>query len=86
MQENDVRDAAQGNIAEHAARGRVDGEQYAGIAGAQQPPGGRIEIQSVPGPDTLFTAAGPSDLVEWRKGLVTPRGVHTAERLSEFID
>jgi catechol 2,3-dioxygenase-like lactoylglutathione lyase family enzyme len=34
-----------------------------------------IEIQFLPAPDTLVTAAVPSQLVEWRKGLVTPIGV-----------
>ena len=47
MQENDVGAAAQGNIGEHIARRRVDCEQYAGIAGAQQPTRGRIEVQSM---------------------------------------
>lgn len=34
-----------------------------------------IEIQLLPAPDTLVTAAVPSDLVEHHKGLVTPRGI-----------
>jgi len=34
-----------------------------------------IEIQFLPAPDTLVTAAMPSKLVEWNKGLVTPTGV-----------
>ena len=34
-----------------------------------------IEIQFLPAPDTLVTAAVPSDLVEPNKGLVTPRSV-----------
>ena len=34
-------------IGEHIARRRVDCEQYAGIAGAQQPTRGRIEVQSM---------------------------------------
>ncbi len=34
-----------------------------------------IEIQFLPAPDTLVTAAVPSDLVEPNKGLVTPKGV-----------
>lgn len=45
-----------------------------GVGGIFQDPDG-IEIQFLPAPDTLVTAAVPSDLVEWRKGLVTPRGV-----------
>jgi len=34
-----------------------------------------IEIQFLPAPDTVVTAAVPSDLVEPNKGLVTPKGV-----------
>jgi predicted enzyme related to lactoylglutathione lyase len=34
-----------------------------------------IEIQFLPAPDTVVTAAVPSDLVEPNKGLVVPRGV-----------
>jgi catechol 2,3-dioxygenase-like lactoylglutathione lyase family enzyme len=34
-----------------------------------------IELQFLPAPDTLVTAAVPSQLVEWNKGLVTPKGV-----------
>jgi catechol 2,3-dioxygenase-like lactoylglutathione lyase family enzyme len=45
-----------------------------GVGGIFSDPDG-IEIQFLPAPDTLVTAAVPSDLVEWRKGLVTPRGV-----------
>jgi predicted enzyme related to lactoylglutathione lyase len=45
-----------------------------GVAGIFSDPDG-IEIQFLPAPDTLVTAAVPSDLVEHRKGLVTPRGV-----------
>ena len=45
-----------------------------GIGGLFSDPDG-IEIQFLPAPDTLVTAAVPSDLVEHRKGLITPRGV-----------
>jgi catechol 2,3-dioxygenase-like lactoylglutathione lyase family enzyme len=45
-----------------------------GVGGIFTDPDG-IELQFLPAPDTLVTAATPSDLVEWRKGLVTPRGV-----------
>ena len=45
-----------------------------GVAGIFSDPDG-IEIQFLPAPDTLVTAAVPSDLVEHRQGLVTPRGV-----------
>jgi catechol 2,3-dioxygenase-like lactoylglutathione lyase family enzyme len=36
-----------------------------------------IEIQFLPAPDTLVTAAKPSELVPWHQGLVTPHGVQT---------
>ena len=45
-----------------------------GIGGIFSDPDG-IEIQFLPAPDTLVTAAVPSDLVEPNKGLVTPLGV-----------
>ena len=45
-----------------------------GIGGIFSDPDG-IEIQMLPAPDTLVTAAVPSDLVEPRQGLVTPRGI-----------
>jgi catechol 2,3-dioxygenase-like lactoylglutathione lyase family enzyme len=35
-----------------------------------------IEIQYLPAPDTLVTAAEPSELVPWHQGHVTPHGVH----------
>ena len=45
-----------------------------GVGGIFSDPDG-IEIQFLPAPDTLVTAAVPSDLVPSRKGLVTPLGV-----------
>ncbi len=45
-----------------------------GVGGIFSDPDG-IEIQFLPAPDTLVQAAVPSDLVEARKGLVTPKGV-----------
>jgi predicted enzyme related to lactoylglutathione lyase len=45
-----------------------------GIGGIFSDPDG-IEIQFLPAPDTLVTAAVPSDLVPPHKGLVTPLGV-----------
>lgn len=45
-----------------------------GFGGLFKDPDG-IEIQFLPAPDTLVTAAVPSDLVEPNKGLVTPKGV-----------
>jgi len=45
-----------------------------GFGGIFKDPDG-IEIQFLPAPDTLVTAAVPSDLVEPNTGLVTPKGV-----------
>src|SRR5687767_10126578 len=45
-----------------------------GVGGIFSDPDG-IEIQFLPAPDTLVTAAVPSDLVEPNTGLVTPKGV-----------
>jgi catechol 2,3-dioxygenase-like lactoylglutathione lyase family enzyme len=45
-----------------------------GFGGIFKDPDG-IEIQFLPAPDTLVTAAVPSDLVEPNNGLVTPKGV-----------
>lgn len=36
-----------------------------------------IEIQYLPAPDTLVTAANPNELVPWHQGLVTPHGVQS---------
>ncbi len=49
-------------------------EVRGGFGGLFKDPDG-IEIQFLPAPDTLVTAAVPSDLVEPNKGLVTPKGV-----------
>ena len=48
-----------------------------GVGGIFSDPDG-IEVQFLPAPDTLVTAAVPSDLVESNKGLITPRGVDHA--------
>jgi len=48
-----------------------------GVGGIFSDPDG-IEVQFLPAPDTLVTAAVPSELVEPNKGLVTPRGVDHA--------
>lgn len=45
-----------------------------GIGGIFSDPDG-IEIQFLPAPDTLVTAAVPSDLVPWERGVVTPERV-----------
>jgi catechol 2,3-dioxygenase-like lactoylglutathione lyase family enzyme len=55
-----------------AGLGKV--ETSAGFGGIFSDPDG-IEIQFLPAPDTLVTAAVPSDLIEPDKGLVTPVGV-----------
>lgn len=36
-----------------------------------------VEIQFLPSPDTLVTAAKPNQLVPWHQGLVTPHGVQS---------
>lgn len=46
----------------------------AGFGGLFNDPDG-IEIQFLPAPDTLVTAAEPSELVPWHQGLVTPQGM-----------
>jgi catechol 2,3-dioxygenase-like lactoylglutathione lyase family enzyme len=50
----------------------------AGFGGIFQDPDG-IEIQFLPAPDTLVTAAVPSDLVPGGQGLVTPLRVDSAQ-------
>ena len=55
-----------------------------GFGGIFADPDG-IEIQFLPAPDTLVTAAVPSDLVEYNKGLVTPLGVdHALLKVSDL--
>jgi len=48
-----------------------------GFGGIFDDPDG-IEIQFLPSPDTLVTAAVPSDLVPWEQGAVTPQRVDYA--------
>ena len=48
--------------------------QGTGVGGIFSDPDG-IEIQFLPAPDTVVTAAVPSDLVAPNSGLLTPRGV-----------
>jgi|RhiMethySRZTD1v2_1073278.scaffolds.fasta_scaffold00121_60 catechol 2,3-dioxygenase-like lactoylglutathione lyase family enzyme len=57
---------------EKAGLGKI--EMSGGFGGIFKDPDG-IEIQFLPAPDTLVTAAVPSDLVEAHKGLVVPKGV-----------
>ena len=55
-----------------------------GFGGIFTDPDG-IEIQFLPAPDTLVTAAEPSQLVPWNQGLVTPRGLdHVLLRVSDM--
>jgi hypothetical protein len=64
--------AAIGEATDKAGLGKITGGT--GVGGIFSDPDG-IEIQFLPAPDTLVTAAVPSDLVPPRKGLVTPLGV-----------
>ena len=55
-----------------------------GVGGIFADPDG-IEIQFLPAPDTLVTAAVPSELVPWQQGLVTPLRVdHCVLRVSDL--
>ena len=55
-----------------------------GFGGIFADPDG-LEIQFLPAPDTLVTAAVPSDLVQWRQGMVTPHGVdHVVLQVSDL--
>jgi catechol 2,3-dioxygenase-like lactoylglutathione lyase family enzyme len=55
-----------------------------GVGGIFADPDG-IEIQFLPAPDSVVTAAVPSNLVEWHKGLLTPRGVdHALLKVSDM--
>jgi catechol 2,3-dioxygenase-like lactoylglutathione lyase family enzyme len=64
--------AALVDAVQKAGLGKI--EVRGGFGGIFSDPDG-IEIQFLPAPDTLVTAAVPSDLVEPNKGLVTPKGV-----------
>src|SRR5262245_64953197 len=48
VEKNYVRRAAQRDVAEHTARSRLDREQYAGVARAQQPTSPRLEVKTRP--------------------------------------
>lgn len=63
---------ALGEAVESAGLGTLSGG--GGFGGIFSDPDG-IEIQFLPAPDTVVTAAVPSDLVVPDKGLVTPKGV-----------
>jgi catechol 2,3-dioxygenase-like lactoylglutathione lyase family enzyme len=65
-----------------AGLGTIEGG--GGFGGIFSDPDG-IEIQFLPAPDTVVTAAVPSDLVEPNQGLVTPRGVdHVLLRVADL--
>ena len=64
--------AALAEAVDKAGLGKLSGG--GGVGGIFSDPDG-IEIQFLPAPDTVVTAAVPSDLVEPNKGLVAPRGV-----------
>lgn len=67
--------AALADAVDKAGLGKLSGG--GGIGGIFADPDG-IEIQFLPAPDTLVTAAVPSDLVAPSMGLLTPRGVDHA--------
>jgi len=71
-QNSDAISAALADAVAEAGLGKI--EMRGGFGGLFKDPDG-IEIQFLPAPDTLVTAAVPSDLVEPNKGLVVPRGV-----------
>ena len=55
-----------------------------GVGGIFSDPDG-IEIQFLPAPDILIPAAVPSNLVEWNKGMLTPKGVdHALLKVSDM--
>jgi catechol 2,3-dioxygenase-like lactoylglutathione lyase family enzyme len=64
--------AALAEAVDKAGLGKLSGG--GGVGGIFADPDG-IEIQFLPAPDTVVTAAVPSDLVVPNRGLVTPRGV-----------
>jgi catechol 2,3-dioxygenase-like lactoylglutathione lyase family enzyme len=64
--------AAIAEAVDKAGLGKLSGG--GGFGGIFSDPDG-IEIQFLPAPDTLVTAAVPSDLVEPSQGLVMPKGV-----------
>jgi catechol 2,3-dioxygenase-like lactoylglutathione lyase family enzyme len=69
---------------EFAAAGFGEFPGSTGFAGVFKDPDD-IEIQFLPAPDTLVTAAEPSMLVPWHQGLVTPHGVdHVLLRVSNL--
>jgi len=69
---------------EKAGFGDFSAVSRGGVGGIFADPDG-IEIQFLPAPDSLVTAAVPSNLVEWHKGLLTPKGVdHALLKVSDM--
>jgi catechol 2,3-dioxygenase-like lactoylglutathione lyase family enzyme len=69
---------------EKAGFGNMASVSRGGVAGLFSDPDG-IELQFLPAPDTLITAAVPSQLVEWHRGLLTPKGVdHALLKVSDM--
>jgi catechol 2,3-dioxygenase-like lactoylglutathione lyase family enzyme len=69
---------------EQAGFGNFAAVGRGGVGGIFADPDG-IEIQFLPAPDSVVTAAVPSNLVEWHKGLLTPKGVdHALLRVSDM--
>ncbi len=69
---------------EQAGFGDITAVSRGGIAGLFADPDG-IELQFLPAPDTLISAAVPSQLVEWNEGMLTPKGVdHALLKVSDM--
>ncbi len=64
----------QGLTEQFAAAGFGESPGSKGFGALFDDPDG-IEIQFLPAPDTLVTAANPSTLVPWHQGMVTPHGL-----------
>ena len=74
--QRDSKAVMEGLTKEFAAAGFGEFPGSKGFGALFDDPDG-IEIQFLPAPDTLVTAANPSQLVPWHQGLVTPHGVHS---------
>jgi catechol 2,3-dioxygenase-like lactoylglutathione lyase family enzyme len=74
--QRDGKAVMEGMTKEFAAAGFGEFPGSKGFGALFDDPDG-IEIQFLPAPDTLVTAANPSQLVPWHQGLVTPHGVQS---------
>jgi len=74
--QRDSKAVMEGLTKEFAAAGFGEFPGSKGFGALFDDPDG-IEIQFLPAPDTLVTAANPSQLVPWHEGLVTPHGVQS---------